>query len=150
LIYAGHFSEKIETDNIFSFAAIITGADLGPGIYFTDCFTKAVSFCHPTEHSSEVHTLLAADVAVGEVVETYEKKRVKLPNRVKTVLGCGKKYVFDNNARNNIQHIEDLNIPTGRLKTRKRDCALGHNEFVITDKRQARLNYHIRFQVTKL
>jgi hypothetical protein len=94
----------------------------------------------------EVHTVAAADVAFGEVVQTYVKKKVKLPKRIKTVLGCGKKYVLENDI-NNIQQIADLNIPSGPLKTRRRHCELQHNEIVIKDKRQARLAYHIQFQV---
>ncbi len=119
-------------------------ADLGRGVYFTDCLTKAVSFGLPNEDST-LRNVIVADVAVGEVYETYRKhQETNLTSRHHSILGSGQRSVLHNGT---VTEIEDLGLPSGAMNQRDVRTSFPHNEVVVQWDDQIRYAYNIEVRV---
>ncbi len=111
----------------------INGAALGSGVYFSDCFSKALEFAPTTGRKRYV---FAATVALGNIHILHANVDAETfvpPFNTNSIWGHWLKNIIDALHPTTYETFGGLSVPTGVLEQRDHETALEHNEFIALD-----------------
>jgi len=122
------------------------GSVLGYGIYFADCSTKSLNYCHLD--IGEVGCLLLCEVVFSQSNNTddvhYTDKAtfdVRPEDRYTSRMALGK---YSSKNSNEISYLEDVEVPLGKMELdEKVNGGFLYNEYVIYSKHFYRFKYLI-------
>lgn len=117
------------------------GLMFGPGIYFSNCVSKAANYCN-TDAKVSNGVLLLCEIALGNMLEKYRAQNdlIKLPDGKHSVFGRGVLTPEPNEVKIISQ---DVKVPYGKLITVDvgRNAKLLHDEFIVYDANQIKIRY---------
>lgn len=127
--------------------APINGYLFGKGLYFADMLQKSARYCNATK-TNNIGLALLCDVDLGTSVEkTVPDYSDKLPPGYLSVQAIGK-YIPD--PKDDILHPKDQNliVPLGHsiLNSKQTNLSLSHNEFIVYDPSQVKMNYLVKLR----
>ncbi|XP_044588027.1 poly [ADP-ribose] polymerase-like [Cotesia glomerata] len=112
----------------------------GPGIYFSNCVSKAANYCN-TDAKVPNGVLLLCEVALGTMLEfRAENDLIKLPDDKHSVFGRG---VLTPEPTEVTTIPQNVQVPYGKLVTVDlgRSAKLRHDEFIVYDPNQIKIRY---------
>lgn len=115
-----------------------SGENFGKGLYFADMLHKSAQYCF-AEKTNNIALALLCQVALGKSEEYFERNdKAKLRAGYHSVKGIGK-----TQPNPDQMHTRDdgVKIPIGELHTNSSATSFDHNEYVIYEEAQAKLEY---------